>query len=304
MLPNFIIAGTNKSGTTSLFRHLANHSDVCASNVKETCYFLPLRYGGHISPISSYQSYFDHLSNEKLVIESTPGYFYGGKKLVKKVNDSLPGVRICLLFRDPVKRFFSFYYFMRSMQYLDQNMSVNEYLNKCLTLSEDDLRMEENNPYFGVEGGHYSLYLKPWIDTFGDRLQICFFENMVSDPSSFMRGICEFTDLDPDIFANLEFSNENLTRDFANNRLHAIALRTYQKNAKFLNSNNYIKKIVSSIYYRLNAKPLIKDGTTEAVLSKTLESLYQPTIRNLRLQLVSGEKLININGSFPAWLDR
>ena len=44
-LPNLVIAGVPKAGTTSLFNYLAQHPDICPSDVKETRYFEPLRYG-------------------------------------------------------------------------------------------------------------------------------------------------------------------------------------------------------------------------------------------------------------------
>lgn len=34
-LPNFLVVGAAKSGTTSLFRYLEQHPDVFASSVKE-----------------------------------------------------------------------------------------------------------------------------------------------------------------------------------------------------------------------------------------------------------------------------
>ena len=40
MLPNVIIAGTQKAGTTSLFRYLADHPSVCPSSIKEVDFFL------------------------------------------------------------------------------------------------------------------------------------------------------------------------------------------------------------------------------------------------------------------------
>ena len=38
-LPNFVIIGAARSGTTSLYRYLAQHPDVFTSPVKETNFF-------------------------------------------------------------------------------------------------------------------------------------------------------------------------------------------------------------------------------------------------------------------------
>ena len=58
MLPNVIIAGTQKAGTTSLFRYLAGHPAVCHSSTKEVDFFL--RHRGEIEDgvIKNYESFF------------------------------------------------------------------------------------------------------------------------------------------------------------------------------------------------------------------------------------------------------
>ena len=39
VLPNLIIAGTPKSGTSSIFTYLRAHPSVCGSKIKETAFF-------------------------------------------------------------------------------------------------------------------------------------------------------------------------------------------------------------------------------------------------------------------------
>ena len=57
-LANTVIAGVNKAGTTGLYVALSSHPQIAPSSVKETRYFLPLRYGRSPAPISEYASYF------------------------------------------------------------------------------------------------------------------------------------------------------------------------------------------------------------------------------------------------------
>ena len=44
-LPNLVVIGVSKAGTTSLFEYLGRHRDVGLSDLKELRYFTPLRYG-------------------------------------------------------------------------------------------------------------------------------------------------------------------------------------------------------------------------------------------------------------------
>src|SRR5688500_8554449 len=63
-LPNLIIAGVPKGGTTSLFRYLAQHPDICAARNKELRYFDAVRYGEPVAPLSSYAEHFGHWTGQ------------------------------------------------------------------------------------------------------------------------------------------------------------------------------------------------------------------------------------------------
>src|SRR3712207_9448996 len=64
-LPNLIIAGVGKGGTTSLFRYLGQHPQVCASRVKELRYFQSLRYGEPMAPLDQYTRHFAHWNGQR-----------------------------------------------------------------------------------------------------------------------------------------------------------------------------------------------------------------------------------------------
>ena len=88
-LPNLIIAGVNKAGSTSLFHYLSQHPEVCGSKDKETCYFLPLLYNESISPITNYEAQFSHCGKSAYRLEATPAYIYGGEKIAAEIKKRL-----------------------------------------------------------------------------------------------------------------------------------------------------------------------------------------------------------------------
>ena len=106
-LPNLIIAGVNKAGTTSLFSYLTQHPEIGGSSIKEACYFLPVRYGNKVAPISEYQALFKDSLLCPVIMEATPGYFYGGYSLANEINKTLPDTKVIILLRDPVTRLLS-----------------------------------------------------------------------------------------------------------------------------------------------------------------------------------------------------
>ncbi|MBV9291486.1 MAG: sulfotransferase, partial [Frankiales bacterium] len=56
-LPNVIIAGISRSGTTTVFDVLATHPDICVSSTKETRFFQSVRYGEPLGLLDSYRAF-------------------------------------------------------------------------------------------------------------------------------------------------------------------------------------------------------------------------------------------------------
>lgn len=300
MKPNLIIAGTNKSGTTALFRYLAAHPDVCASAVKETCYFLPLRYEKPIDPIETYERHFAQYASERLVLESTPGYYYGGVAVANEIARTLPEVRVVLVFRDPVTRFFSFFNFMKWMQKIDGEMTASAYLDSCLALSPHDFLDEDLAPFFGFEGGQYARYLDPWVETFGDRLRITFFENLTQVPRDYLRNLAAFAEIDPAPFDTMAFTQENRTRGFANAKLHAMALKAYGASGPILNRSPAVKRLVRSVYNAINETAIYRQPSDEAATAEILKGLYAEAKRDFRDRLFTLPESLVI-GPVPSW---
>ena len=72
MLPNFLIVGAQKSGTTSLWSYLSSHPDVYLSPKKEIKFF----DRGYDRGVSWYESFFDGWNGEAAAGEATQTYLY------------------------------------------------------------------------------------------------------------------------------------------------------------------------------------------------------------------------------------
>lgn len=301
MLPNLIVAGVTKGGTTALFRYLAAHPEVCSSSVKETCYFLPRRYGKEIAPLDVYRRQFSHHAGEPTVMESTPGYFYG-PEIPAVIDRTLPGVKIVLVFRDPVDRFFSHFYFTRTEQDLPRDLDVSTYLEQCLEHPADAFVDNALNPWFGFEGGRYARYLPPWLETFGDRLHVTFFENFKRDTLSSLQEIAEFAGIEAGPLSGIDFTPENKTRAYGNAALHGAAMSVYRRISPTLNRYPNLKKSLFGLYRRINEVPMDRDEQVEERLRVQLSERYGPDNRRLREQLDAlgpGQ----VQRPFPDWLN-
>ena len=103
-LPNIIIIGAQKSGTTSLFNYLEQHPQIVGSKPKEVHYFdINYEYG-----TLWYRSHFPLKSNS-LALEASP-YYICHPHAPKRIYNLLPNVRLIAILRNPVERAISHYF--------------------------------------------------------------------------------------------------------------------------------------------------------------------------------------------------
>lgn len=283
MLPNFVIAGVNKAGTTSVFSYLAHHPDVCPSSIKEACYFLPIRYQEQIDNMAAYERLFAHYTHQKIIMEATPGYFYGGGTLAARMQETLGDVSVLIILREPVDRLLSFFRSMKSRLLIPEDMSLKAYVDVCKKQTPPMLSQRENNPYFGLEGGCYSRYLPGWQNIFGDKLKVVSFDALRQDAKTLLQEIARFLAIDELYFENVEFDIENKTIGYKNRFLHAGALKLNRSMETALRKAPHIKNVLRNIYYQLNGRDASRVIDSETVAS--LHSYYRVYNDQLRSML-------------------
>lgn len=295
MLPNLLIIGVPKAGTTSIFSYLNLHKDVFGSNPKEPGYFHPLRWGGKLANIAKYEKAFSGYSNQKYAMEATPGYFYGGKKVSDKMKNLLPNSKVIIVLRDPVQRLFSFYKYKLSLGHIDSDLSFDDYLEKCKSMPINEKIKKENYDFWGMEGGLYADLLKTWQSTYGDNLKVCFFDDLVKDKVQFTSDICNWLGIDFKKIDTTKMSIENKSMLYRSKSLQNFAMSFDKKLAVLWNFMPFVKKPFSFFYNLFNSKP------HNAVLSnssiKELEKFYENDIANTRSFLE--QKQIS---NFPEWM--
>lgn len=60
-------------------------------------------------PLSTYQAYFSKCAGKRYILESTPGYFYGGSAIVEAIGETLKDAWIIVVLREPIERLLSFF---------------------------------------------------------------------------------------------------------------------------------------------------------------------------------------------------
>lgn len=223
-LPNFLIVGAAKSGTSSLYAYLAQHPEVYLCPVKEPCYFSD----GNprlIRSDSEYEALFHGRTTEKAVGEASASYLHD-PEAPKKIKALLGEVKIIIILRNPTDRAYSqwgqiFY------QLGYENLSF-----------EDALREEDNRISLGKFGEdapfyyrfyhyfHVGLYydqVKRYFDTFNrDCVKVHIFEEFIENPGKTCKEIFSFLGVDPG-FVPI-FEKHNVAASFRVGFLHKLLL--------------------------------------------------------------------------------
>ncbi|MBV9285609.1 MAG: sulfotransferase [Acidimicrobiia bacterium] len=100
--PDFLIVGAQRSGTTSLFRYLAEHPAVKPPVRKEIQYF-SLNYA---QGDGWYRTHFPFVSRTRHTFEATPYYLFH-PAAAERAARTVPNAKVIALLRDPVTRAFS-----------------------------------------------------------------------------------------------------------------------------------------------------------------------------------------------------
>ncbi len=185
--PYLLVIGSAKSGTSSLFRYLADHPDVCGANLKETYFFAPEfdandRHGSDEGR-DEFDQYFTHASRpDQLRVEATPFTMYA-EGSAERIAATLPGAKVLCLVREPVSRFVSDYRFLKQRGSLgDPEPSAEAFVETQLA------QPEARQTTLGI--GRYADFLPAFTAALGpENVDVVFFEELKADPAGQMERL-------------------------------------------------------------------------------------------------------------------
>lgn len=204
-LPDFLIIGGQKCGTSSLFRYLGLSSEVVLPAVKEIHFFdLQFEQG-----VDWYASQFPSTlrrgafrSSRLLTGEASPYYMFH-PLAPQRVREVLPEVRLLALLRDPSQRAVSHYY--------HEVGNGHETLPLPAALDQEPQRLAGESERIAAEPGYVSFnhrhfsyqargvyleQLETWSELFPrEQLLVISSDDLFRDPRSQMRRVYEFLGL-------------------------------------------------------------------------------------------------------------
>jgi hypothetical protein len=191
-LPNFIIAGASKSGTTSLWEYLKSHPQVCMASIKETNFFTREAPSGRFDKgLAWYENLFKACAEAKGIGEATPGY------MIKidapgLIAQTLPDVQLIFLLRDPVDRLYSQYWFHRQ-----QGQQLPNF-DEMVKVGANGQRSQALSWY--LFSSSYHLHLERYLEYFPkEQITVFLYDDLQQDPPVFMQQVCRVIGVDPSI---------------------------------------------------------------------------------------------------------
>lgn len=256
LLPNLLLAGFPKTGTTSLFTLLARHPAVGCSSVKETEYFLPARYGEALGPVGDYAALFEGTGTATVRMESTPAYVYGGAPLIGAIRNTLGAPKVLFTVREPVGRLRSYYRAQQARLRIPIEMTMEQYVARSATVGESSLTDRAADPWLGVIGGEYARFVPAWVEAFDVRFVA--FEDLVARTGEVLMDLAAWLEIDPAPFAGMELPHENPSVLYRGRGLQRFALAFNRRLEPFLRRHPDLKARMRAAYYRVNGRAIPK----------------------------------------------
>jgi hypothetical protein len=209
-LPDFIVVGAQRCGTSSLFRYLKRHPNISPSIIKEIQFF-SINYRKGILWYRSFfpslfqKYYFQLILDKKLICgEATPFYIIH-PWAIKLIADTLPKVKLLLLLRNPVDRAYSHYHHSvrRGCETLKFEDAIAREKERISTEYEKMLKKESNvSSSFGVysyltRGKYFDQVQRLFKYIPRSRVSILRSEDFFQDPEEILQNVFSFLNVKP-----------------------------------------------------------------------------------------------------------
>lgn len=192
-LPDLLIIGAPRCGTSSLFAMLCQISGIWGARIKETHFFNTHWDKG----MYWYSNQFSHAPEGNLTLEATP-FYLASPEAPERVKNTLPDVEMIAMLRNPVDRCISHFWW-----------------NQDKFGSDPEVLIDSN--HHCVEHGHYADHLEHWFKFFpfysrafreSERNQILIFasEAFFEEPELYARHVALRMKIPHNVVYNKNFS--------------------------------------------------------------------------------------------------
>jgi hypothetical protein len=179
--PNFLIVGTMKSGTTTLYDQMCRHPLIVSAKMKEIHFFTPEFVHGEPSWLFEHEYSellnYDPLLETKLFGEASPSYI----AVPQRIFSFNPNCKIIILVRDPTERCISQYW-----QYVEYGAETKP-IDVALSISD--------GPY--VWDSVYHPKIQKFLEIFpAENVLVIAFERYIVDQQSGINAVFSYLNIE------------------------------------------------------------------------------------------------------------
>lgn len=293
-MPNFLIIGAPKAGTTSIYRYLKQHPQIYMSPAKEPRFFafegetLDFRGLGDekeadfiVTDIDAYRKLFKKVTNQVAIGEASTSYLYIAKS-VERIKYYIPKAKLIAILRDPAERAYSNYLHLLKQE----REPLTDFAE---ALAQEEKRIQNNwwSFWHYKHQGLYYVQMKRYYEAFEkSQIKVYLYEDLNNNPIGMLKDMLGFLQID-----------DTFTPDISEKVRQAPRLPKNKALESFLNQPHPVKsilspllptslrdKLVNKIRYLNRGKPKLSTA-----VRKQLIEFYREDI--LQLQDVIGRDL-------------
>jgi len=212
LMPDFIIIGTMRGGTTSLYSYLTEHPNIGPAYMKEVHFFdvyfsKGLHWYRAQFPSSVQKYYTERVQKQNFITGEASPYYLFHPHAPKRIAKTLPQVKLIVLLRNPVTRAYSHYY--HEVAGGHEKIATFEEAIACEEerIAKEAELLDKNEQYISYNHRHFSylargIYvdqLKVWMNLFPkEQFLILKSEDFYADPAAGLKQVLDFVNV-PDL---------------------------------------------------------------------------------------------------------
>jgi hypothetical protein len=208
MLPDFIVVGAQRSGTTTLFRVLNDHPDIVRPTASKGIGYFEVNYG---KGRRWYRSHFpvrllaNLRTRGRAVTYESSGYYLFHPLAAERIARDLPGVRIVVMVRDPVERAYSAHRHELRRGYETEEFEAALALEPARLAGEEDrIRADpatdryEHRHHGYLARSRYAGQIRRFVDALGaDHVHIVDADRFFAEPAAELTSLFAWLGISP-----------------------------------------------------------------------------------------------------------
>ncbi|MCK5878673.1 MAG: sulfotransferase [Holophagae bacterium] len=305
-LPDFLIPGAARSGTTALYEHLRKHPDVFMPIEKEPMFLSLWNIGKRkewqggtlvddwtVPNLQDYIGLFRKAKGHQKSGEASVWYLYDYKTVIQNIRklygEKFTDLKIVIMLRNPIHRAWSHYLLKCSR--MKEPLPFEEVINPDII--RDRLKKGLCYSYDYTGFGRYAEQIRAWQNAFPN-IRIWIHEEFFSDISASMKKLADFLEIPmhPSLLVRRRINASGVLRNqFAKKAASLIHTPSLLKSSlKWLVPSNYRRTVKLSAMKRLLARESLPER-----FEKELSTLYEEEIQAIEMVL---------NRSLDIWRDQ